>query len=113
MQTAAALLGKYIINRRINQRYLLFVKGRYFFTSDSLLRNCTVIDIGRGGARLMLPKEAIFSKGATIFIEVPSKGTYKPSFKSEIVWFEQIENASIVGAKFSKTLDLDPFKKLF
>ena len=58
-------------NRRAWQRYGVFLKARYVTKSSCKIKACIVLNIGRGGACLMLPQEnEIISKGIKIFLQL-------------------------------------------
>ena len=98
--------------RRAWQRYGVFLKARYVTKSSCKIKACIVINLGRGGACLLLPQNEIISKGIKIFLQVLTMESERISIKGEIVWFKKIENVFIAGVKFIQVLNMNTLKKL-
>ena len=94
------------------QRYGVFLKARYVTKSSCKIKACIVLNIGRGGACLLLTQNEIISKGLKIYLQVLTMELEKISIKGEIIWFKKFENVFFAGVKFFQVLNVNILNKL-
>jgi hypothetical protein len=100
-------------NGRSWQRFNILLRARYFLQDFSWYRECVIIDISRQGASVNLPIDEKVALGNSIILEVVTKQLDNITFKGDIVWIKQSENAFLVGVKFKKLLDFQMLGKLY
>jgi hypothetical protein len=98
-------------NRRSCQRFTVLLKAQYYFENNHSYRNCTIIDISRSGAAIMLQKDDNAAKGNTIFLEI-AKELEPIRLKGSIVWVSLIENGYLAGIRFTKLIDMNMLQLL-
>jgi hypothetical protein len=98
-------------NRRSCQRFTILLKAQYYFENNHSYRDCTIIDVSRSGAAIMLPKDENAAKGNTIFLEIV-KGLESISLRGSLVWVSLIENGYLAGIRFNKLLDMNTLQLL-
>ena len=97
--------------RRSCRRFAVLLKAQYFTEKQHAYRDCTIINISRSGAAIMLPKEENAVKGNTIFLEV-LKGLESIRLKGSIVRLSLIENGFLAGVRFTKLIDMNTLQLL-
>jgi hypothetical protein len=98
-------------NRRVSQRFTILLKAQYFFENNHSYQDCTIIDISRSGAAIMIPRDDNAAKGKIIFLEI-LKGLESISLRGALVWVSMVENGYLAGVKFTKLIDANTFKHL-
>jgi c-di-GMP-binding flagellar brake protein YcgR len=98
-------------NRRSCQRFTILLRAQYHFDNNLSFRDCTIIDISRSGAAIMLPKDENTAKGNIIFIDI-LKGLESISLRGAVVWVSIVEGGYLAGVKFTRLIDADIFKRI-
>ena len=98
-------------NLRSCKRFTVLLKAQYYFANYHFYRDCTIIDIGRNGAAIMLPKGENVVKDNIIILEVLKK--LEPiSLRGSITWVRQVENGYVAGVRFTKLIDMNTLQHL-
>ena len=100
-------------NNRSWQRFNVLLKAKYFLDDFSWYREGVIIDISRQGTSINLPIDEKVALGNSIILEVVTKQLDNVTFKGEIVWIKQSENAFLIGIRFKKLLDCQLLGKLY
>ena len=99
-------------NKRLWDRFELFLKAKYSCEQFSRKKECTVLDMSVDGACLKLPKDVDVVEGALIVIELLNKVMNKVSIESLVVWSQQTDESVLVGCWFVTMLDASTFDSL-
>jgi len=100
-------------NVRSWQRFNVLLNAKYFLEDFSWYRECVIIDISRQGASINLPIDEKVALGTSIILEIVTNQLDNVTFKGEIVWIKQSENAFLIGIRFKKLLDFQLLGKLY
>jgi hypothetical protein len=99
-------------NKRLWDRFELFLKAKYSCEQFSRNKECTVLDMSVDGACLKLLKDVDVVEGALIVIELLNKDMNKVSIESLVVWIQNTGVSVLVGCKFKQALDTATFENL-